>query len=275
MRERLRCFLLISFSIAAVMNLMTANIPVSAAKPPEIFAHRGTPTSAPEHSYQGYNAAIKSDVYDIEQDVHLSLDHHLFVSHDNNLKRTTGTNLTISQSTSKQLSSVRLKNGEHLHQLKDVLRHYQSNKKVKFVIEAKHDSNGPKSCYLNKRILQNIHYYHLTKRVILQDQKLAGLKYTYTKSPKITLLWLLPDEKCTSNADKIIKAAPPYVRILSLNLENATKSMVRKIHASGHQVNLYTIDSVKDEMTALDLQVDSFFSNDAPTSKRLLKNKVR
>lgn len=55
-----------------------------------IASHRGTPMKFPEHSFAGYDYAIKHGGKYIEQDIILSKDGHLVDSHDNNLKRTLG-----------------------------------------------------------------------------------------------------------------------------------------------------------------------------------------
>lgn len=54
-----------------------------------VVGHRGAPSRAPENTMASFEAALAIGVDAIELDVHLSLDGHLVVIHDQNLKRTT------------------------------------------------------------------------------------------------------------------------------------------------------------------------------------------
>lgn len=118
-------------------NLTSITQSVNHASPnnPLIFSHRGSPYNNPDHSYSGYNQAIKDGSQYIEQDVWLSKDNKLYVSHDDNLKKSTGHNVTISTSNSNKINKVKLHNGERIHQLKDVFKRY--GKKVHYIIETK------------------------------------------------------------------------------------------------------------------------------------------
>jgi Glycerophosphoryl diester phosphodiesterase len=91
------------------LNSVTTSVNHASPDNPIIFSHRGSPYNNPDHTYSGYNQAIKDGTQYIEQDVWLSKDGKLYVSHDDNLKKSTGHNITISKSTASQLDSVKLR----------------------------------------------------------------------------------------------------------------------------------------------------------------------
>lgn len=72
------------------------------------IAHRGLhDDSLPENSLSAYSEAIKNG-FNIEIDVHLSLDKKIVVFHDDNLKRVTGVDRNISDLTLAELKDLRL-----------------------------------------------------------------------------------------------------------------------------------------------------------------------
>jgi len=73
------------------------------------IAHRGLhDASLPENSIPAFQNAIDHD-FNIEIDVHLSLDGHLVVFHDDNLKRVCGVNKAVKDCTLEELKTYRLK----------------------------------------------------------------------------------------------------------------------------------------------------------------------
>ena len=99
-------------------------------------AHRGlhNKEDIPENSLAAFKNAIEHNVA-FEFDVHLSLDGHLVVFHDDDLKRMTGQDGVIEELTLDELEEYRLPNGENLPLLEDVLK--LNNERVPIVLELK------------------------------------------------------------------------------------------------------------------------------------------
>ena len=57
---------------------------------PRLFAHRGASALAPENTIESFQLAREAGAPYIELDVHLTLDDHAVVIHDNSVSRTTG-----------------------------------------------------------------------------------------------------------------------------------------------------------------------------------------
>ena len=91
------------------------------------YAHRGLwntndpgSENRPENSLAAFRAAVEKD-YGIELDVHLTKDGHLVVHHDDSLKRLTGKDIVIADSTLAEIHACKLPNGEPVPTYDEVL----------------------------------------------------------------------------------------------------------------------------------------------------------
>lgn len=72
----------------------------------KIWAHRGASAAAPENTMTAFELAVKQGADGIELDVHLSADHELVVTHDENCRRVTGTDGMVGAMTLQQLRQL-------------------------------------------------------------------------------------------------------------------------------------------------------------------------
>ena len=73
----------------------------------KVFAHRGFSGLYPENTMLAFRKAIEAGADGIELDIHCSSDGRLVIIHDENLVRTTGRNVLVSDLTLKELTSIR------------------------------------------------------------------------------------------------------------------------------------------------------------------------
>lgn len=92
------------------------------------YAHRGLWTSndpgegsRPENSLAAFRAAVEKG-YGIELDVHRTRDGALVVHHDGTLKRLTGQDVRIADSTLKEVQACKLPNGEAIPTFDEILK---------------------------------------------------------------------------------------------------------------------------------------------------------
>ncbi len=88
---------------------------------PIVVAHRGAPDRALENSLASFSVAVADGADMIEFDVRLSADGAPVVVHDARTGRTAKENVAVGAATAARLRGVRLKNGEPLPFLADVL----------------------------------------------------------------------------------------------------------------------------------------------------------
>ena len=104
-----------------------------------LIAHRGLHNKIiPENSIPAFKEAIKNN-YIIEFDVHILKDNNVVVFHDDNLKRLTGIDKKIKDTTYNEIKNLKLNNTEnYIPLLKDVLK--LVNGRVPLLIELKYDN---------------------------------------------------------------------------------------------------------------------------------------
>lgn len=105
-----------------------------------LIAHRGLHDinkKIPENSKKAFKEAIKNN-YIIELDLHILKDNNVVVFHDDNLKRMTGINKKIKNTTYDEIKKLKLQNtNNYIPLFKDVLK--LVNGKVPIIIELKYD----------------------------------------------------------------------------------------------------------------------------------------
>lgn len=242
-------------------------VDMTSSRRPLVFSHRGTIHDNPEHSFAGYNQAIKDGSSFIEQDVVLSKDGYLFVSHDDDLYRTTGRHITISSSNLKTLDKVRLRNGEHLHQLKDVFSKYKF--RVHYIIEAKSDGNNQKT---ERALAKAIFQAHMTKNVIVQDLHVKGSEVLHSAKgmKQVPILQLLANDTEAKLIEQI-KALPEYITFVSTSMNVFTPKINQTIHDRGFLSDVFTIDEYSDNYLVFNQKPDSVFTNETKTTLQFLK----
>lgn len=249
-------------------NLTSITQSVDHASPdtPIIFSHRGSPYNNPDHSFSGYNQAIKDGTQYIEQDVWLSKDNKLYVSHDDNLKKSTGHNVTISTSDFSKIDTVKLHNGEKIHQLKDVFKRY--GKKVHYIIETKKNSGD--NTAVEKALVKELKAHKMTNNVIFQDEDLPGLKAFHKALKNVPTLWLL-DSVTERQYSEQIENAPRYIDFISLKLDQWTPKLVKLAHKNGFKTNGWILNTYNDNYDALlTLKLDSVFTNNTKETSKLI-----
>ncbi len=99
------------------------NIPCSGGKTvrPVVIAHRGASRRALENSLEAFSLSLSDRADTIELDVRLSADGVPVVLHDDRTGRIARENLSVARCSAARLRRVRLKNGEPLPFLADVL----------------------------------------------------------------------------------------------------------------------------------------------------------
>lgn len=87
-----------------------------------IIGHRGAAGLALENSEDSLRAALKHDMDAIEFDIHRTRDGHLVVLHDRHTGRIANKRLYVNKVTLAELQSLKLKNGQRIMTLEEVLR---------------------------------------------------------------------------------------------------------------------------------------------------------
>lgn len=89
--------------------------------PPRVIAHRGLAVDAPENTLLAFSRAVALGVTHLETDVHVSSDGVAMISHDPDLTRLVGRQVSVSQLNSRELGRIQLGAGQAFCSLAEAL----------------------------------------------------------------------------------------------------------------------------------------------------------
>lgn len=198
-----------------------------------VMGHRGDPLQSPEETFQSFDEAFQAGANYAELDLHESKDGALVISHDRNLKRTTGDDLIISKTNFDQLQGIKYANGEPIHSLTDLFSHYQNQPDAHFVIETKKSKkNKPKD--MEEKVAALIQQYHMEDRVILQSFSAKSVLAFSELLPQIPRYLLVND---LSDIDFETLQA---ITGINIDFDLATPNIIQQIHALHKQVFVWS-----------------------------------
>lgn len=237
-------FLLLIFSIT--LNIYPQI--VSSKDADHVFSHRGASGEEVEHTFAAYDLAIEYGSKYIEQDLVTSKDGTLYVSHDLSAKRITGVDRLYSDMTDVEINKLQTKNGEKIHTLQSVFDRYQ--KKINYVIELKENSRQ------TSLFLDIINKNNLQKNVIVQASDITPLNEIVAQFPNMKKLLLVANQRELETA-----VQSENVDIVSAEKKLMTKENVALVHKNNKDFNVWTLDTTSEILQAIDLKVDTYFTN--------------
>jgi glycerophosphoryl diester phosphodiesterase len=221
-------------------NLMVLNI-----------AHRGFSGKYPENTLLAIRKAVELGVDFVEVDTWLSVDHCVFVIHDDNLNSTANGKGSVTRKTCEQIRKYRIRKGGHkiplLEEVFPLIRNKTKlNIEIKNVITAK-----PVADLIKKNKMQN--------KVIVSSGSVLALQVIKKEIPSIKTAYIFfvshyPkwDYFVTSIAKLSFKLTHLYVMMLAksakvdyvnLSYPFSTKKFIKKLHKNGFKVGLWTVNT--------------------------------
>jgi len=224
-----------------------------------IYSHRGVPGEEVEHSFESYDLAIGYGSRYIEQDVVISKDGTLIVSHDLSAKRITGVNKLYSDMTDKEISKLRTSDDQHILTLQDVFDAY--GKSINYVIELK------KSGEETQAFIEIIKKNRLKKHVIVQSFEIEPLNEIAVAFPSMPRLFLLETQ---AEFDRAL--TQPNVDIIAIEKSLMNAKNVDLARDFDKLINVWTLNTDDEVRTAIELGVDTYFTDH--TGKAFLFEKM-
>ena len=221
----------------------------------KVIAHRGAwkNTGATENSIGALEHAIKLKCYGSEFDVHMSADSVLFVNHDHTIKGT-----DIEKTSAKELSEIKLSNGENLPTLEAYLKAGANQKKTRLILEIKTSRLGKeRSMALATKcvaLVKELKVGKITDYIAFDYDVCLKVKQL---NPKAHVQYL--------NGDKTpaeIKAAGLDGIDYHLGVFKKHESYIREAKENGLVTNVWTVNSKADMQYFLDNKVDYITTNE-------------
>ena len=239
------------------------------------ISHRGESIDAPENSIPAFRLSLERRTDGMECDVHLTSDKVVVVSHDSSTARMGDRNLTIENTPFAELVKVNISGAnetwpdEHIHTLEDCLDQLGENRV--FYVELK-----PGSSELVPAVEKILTSRGMTAEqivIISFDREMIALSKKIM--PQYKALWLTgmgPDMTAESLlADLTAMHADGVDTAVNEGIMNA--EFVRKLHAAGMIVAVWTIDQPGQARRLIEMGVDAITSNRAAKLRDMLKTK--
>lgn len=225
-----------------------------------VYSHRGS-AGPEEHTFKAYDAAIEAGSQYIEQDVVMSSDGVLYVSHDLNAVTMTGYNGMYEYISSETVDELRTEAGNKILRLSEVFDKY--GKDINYVIELK--DNSDKCLLAFEKLVDD---YGLADKIIVQSMKASTLEILDKKYPDMPKLFV-----CWNQGDFNYVVDEPYVDIISVRADVETgiftESNCKAAHDAGKKFGVWTIDTEDEIKKAIDMGVDNYFTNDTALALKI------
>ena len=223
-----------------------------------VYSHRGS-AGPEEHSFKAYDAAIKAGSRYIEQDVVITSDNVLYVSHDLNAVTMTGYNGMYEYISSETVDGLTTEAGNKILRLSEVFDKY--GRDINYVIELKPNSDACIEAF--EKLVDEYGFSDVITVQSLYPEVLETLEEKYPDMTKLYVAW--------SQADFDYVVDKPYADIISVKAAAGlmTEANCEAAHENGKLFSAWTLDSEETIKKAIDMGVDTYFTNDTPLALRL------
>lgn len=250
------CACAIGLHMFYLQGIFTGDMPLRLSARPQITAHRGLSSAAPENTADAFEAAIAMGVDCIELDVQQTKDGVPVVIHDANLKRTAGVNRTVREMTYDQLQELDVGSwfspryaGAKIMRLEDVLALTQGQVRLNIEIKA-----SPHTPELEQAVAELIEAYDFVDACCVTSFSYRTLQRIKACNPDIATGYLMSlaygDFYTLPDADAF-----------SINKLFITRQMVLQAHRNGKAIFAWTVNSASEMQSLKRMQVDDIITD--------------
>jgi glycerophosphoryl diester phosphodiesterase len=224
-----------------------------------IIAHRGDSSTALENSLESIRRALSLSVDMIEIDIRMSRDKELYVMHDKKIGRTAMENIDIEESTTEEISRIRLKNGEQVPRLADVLGAVSG------------------ACGLNLEIKSSGAGAATAKYLLATGYQGYVLVSSFKEDEVIAVRRVMPGAPTSIIFDNFsIRDISSYKKqgydLISLRKKTVSKKLVAACHGQGIRAFVWTVDDDGEMKKLIGWGVDGIYSNKPGLLKQVVRS---
>jgi glycerophosphoryl diester phosphodiesterase len=228
-------------------------------KMPLVIAHRGDSSDTLENSLEAIRRALLLSADMIELDIRMSRDNGLYILHDKTTGRTADKNIDIERTTAEEIRRIRLKNGEPIPTLPDVLKLVSGACSLNLEIK----SSGAGSVTAHD-LLSSGYDGHILLSSFKEDEVLAARR-------------TMPDLPTSLIFDVFTSRDVPQYKaqgfsIISLREKTANKKLIAACHTQGIDVYVWTVDEEAKMKKFISWGVDGIYTNRPGVLKNLLRS---
>lgn len=221
-----------------------------------VYSHRGS-AGPGEHSFEAYDAAIEAGSHNIEQDIVISKDGTLYVSHDLTAAAMTGDGRAYADMSDAEIDSLTRPSGGNILKLSEVFERYGDS--VRYVVELRSGDDATINAF--KSLVDE---YDKSDRIIVQSFDISVLEKLVSIYPDMPKLMVVKTEAALQQALDSENVDMVGARVQFVNSANCSEA-----HDRGKKFVGWTLDSEADIRNAIDVGADAYFTNDTPLALEL------
>ena len=223
-----------------------------------VYSHRGS-AGDDELTFAAYDRAIEAGSKFIEADVVVSGSGTVYVAHDDYAMDMTGTGGYFSGMTDGQIDKLKTRSGSNVIKLKDLFEKYGDS--VTYIVDIKYTGS------------RNIDAFTIAVRTSgMEDNVIAASSFfdvlrpldeSFPDMPKLYV--------CADQATFDLALGNDYVDIISVPKKNMTAANLKAARDHKKKFSAWTLNSEEEIRSAIDLGVDSYFTDDTGLAIKLEK----
>ena len=239
---------------------------------PHAFAHRGGAAHAPENSWTAFERAVKLGYAYLETDARATSDGKLMAFHDRTLDRVTDASGTIGSRTYREVSTLRVAGSEPIPLIEDLLGAWPD---VRFNIDLKDEPGIALLAGVLRRTgaWDRVCVTSFSGSRLRAARELLDRPVCMATSPAViaavryTTGTAAPGRPTGRLARRL---AQWQVRCAQVPVWMASESFVRRAHALGLDVHVWTINDGAEMSRLLDLGADGIMTDDIEMLREVL-----
>jgi glycerophosphoryl diester phosphodiesterase len=239
---------------------------------PVIFAHRGASSHAPENTLAAFQLAIDHGAKAIELDVQLTKDQEVVVFHDSHLNRTTDGTGKIKDYTLSELKNFSAGisfcpafQNVKIPSLAEVLDVLPPD--ILINIELKNNQSPLDG--LPSRTAGLVREFRAQNRVLISSFNFIALSRFKKELPSVPCGRLL-DSKLMVNFFSSFPGLLAKFQSVHLSYKSLNPRVIASFKRAGKKVFTYTLNHTQDILTAVNMGIDGFFTDDPGFARRIL-----
>jgi glycerophosphoryl diester phosphodiesterase len=228
---------------------------------PVAFAHRGGAAHHPENSWPAFEHAVNLGYRYLETDAHATADGVLVAFHDHTLDRTTDRSGRIARMPHREVAAARIAGREPIPVLEDLLAAFPD---TRFNIDVK---EAPVAGLL-ARVLTRANAWDRVCICSFSSRRLRATRRALARpvcmalSPAALAAVRMSRNLAGSGAVLARRLASEGMRCAQVPAAVATRGFVRRAHALGLQVHVWTVNDRTEMTCLLDLGADGIMTDE-------------
>ncbi len=232
-----------------------------------ITAHRGASATAPENTLAAFRRAMEAGSTYTELDVQRTADGRVIVLHDGDVMRMGGDPRKVKDLTVAELQSIDIGRkydpsfaGEVPPTLEEVIGLVRGRMKIN--VELKYNVPDPG---LVPAVIDLLRREDFLDQVVITSLDYAALKQVESVEPRLPTGHIV-----TAAVGDVLRSEADF---LSLNAARASTSLVRKAHAAGKDVHVWTVNEPQVMLRMIERGVDNIITDDPALLARVIEER--